>query len=313
MASVRAVTDYGTIREASLDDIAAAAGVRAAALPDIIVTADAMLRWHTNMPEDCELLMLVVEVDGAVVGWGTGRRLWEREEPGGAMADVVVHPDHQRRGIGGRLAARIRAHLEELSPATVRATSTDVPAATALARRHGLAEVGGERLSAVDPRTVVPLPVPQGTRLATFRELADPRPLYELDLEVSGDIPGEDGMDGWSLEDWTTQFWHTPMCDPDLSLVAFVDDHIAAMTMLRFDAPSGRAMNALTGTRSAYRGRGLARLLKTHSLHLAGRAGATLAITSNEDRNAAMLAVNESLGYRPFSRRVEWEWQHGDA
>jgi surface antigen len=50
-------------------------------------------------------------------------------------------------------------------------------------------------------------------------------------------------------------------------------------------------------------------LLKTHSLQLAGQAGATLAITSNEDRNAAMLAVNEALGYRPFSRRVEWEWQ----
>jgi surface antigen len=54
-------------------------------------------------------------------------------------------------------------------------------------------------------------------------------------------------------------------------------------------------------------------LLKTHSLQLAGQAGATLAITSNEDRNAAMLAVNEALGYRPFSRRVEWEWQRGAA
>ena len=30
-------------------------------------------------------------------------------------------------------------------------------------------------------------------------------------------------------------------------------------------------------------------------------------------RNAPMLAVNESLGYRPYSRRVEWEWSRGDA
>ena len=36
-------------------------------------------------------------------------------------------------------------------------------------------------------------------------------------------------------------------------------------------------------------------------------------MTSNEDRNAAMLAVNESLGYRPFSRRVAWEWQRAGA
>ena len=311
--SVRPVTDYGTIREARLDDIPAAAGVRAAALPDIIVTAEGMLRWHTGMRPDCDLLMLVAEVDGAVVGWGTGRRLWERDEPGGAMADVVVHPDHRGRGIGGRLAARVRAHLETLAPEIVRATSTDTPAATALASRHGLSEVGGERLSAVDPRTVAPLPLPDGVRLVPFRDLPDPRPVYELDLEVSHDIPGDNNVDGWTLEDWTAQFWHTPMCDPDLSLVAYAGDELAAVTMLRFHAPSGRAMNALTGTRSAYRGRGLARLLKTHSLHLAGRAGATLAITSNEERNAAMLAVNESLGYRPFSRRVEWEWQRDDA
>ena len=313
VASVRPVTDYGTIRRASLDDIPAAAGVRAAALPDIIVTAEGMLRWHTGMRPDCDLLMLVAEVDGAVVGWGTGRRLWERDEPDGAMADVVVHPDHQGRGIGGRLASRVRDHLEPLSLSSVRASSADVPAATTLARRHELTEIGSERLSAVDPRTVEPLPVPDGTRVVPFRDLPDPRPVYELDLEVSRDIPGESGVNGWTLEDWTAQFWHTPTCDPDLSLVAYVDDELAAVTMLRFDAPSGRAMNALTGTRSAYRGRGLARLLKTHSLHLAGRAGATLAITSNEDRNAAMLAVNESLGYRPFSRRVEWEWQRGDA
>jgi hypothetical protein len=59
--------------------------------------------------------------------------------------------------------------------------------------------------------------------------------------------------------------------------------------------------------------RGAARLLKSHSLHLAAQAGASLAITGNEDRNAPMLAVNESLGYQPYSRRVDWEWVRSDA
>ena len=66
----------------------------------------------------------------------------------------------------------------------MRATSTETPAATALAgARHR--RDGGERLSAVDPRTVAALPVPEDVRLVPFGELADPRPLYELDLEVS--------------------------------------------------------------------------------------------------------------------------------
>ena len=44
---------------------------------------------------------------------------------------------------------------------------------------------------------------------------------------------------------------------------------------------------------------GLARLLKSHSLHRAAEAGATRAITDNDETNAPMLAVNKALGYRP--------------
>ena len=89
--------------------------------------------------------------------------------------------------------------------------------------------------------------------------------------------------------------------------MAYVDGELAALTMLRVDRPSGRAQNNLTGVRRQYRGRGLARLLKTHSLHRVAQAGATSAITDNDETNAPMLAVNRSLGYRHLVRRVEWE------
>ena len=89
--------------------------------------------------------------------------------------------------------------------------------------------------------------------------------------------------------------------------MAFVGDDLAALTMIRIDVPSGRAQNNVTGTRQAFRGRGLARLLKTHSLHHAAGLGVTIAITDNDESNAPMLAVNTKLGYRPFARRLEWE------
>ena len=89
--------------------------------------------------------------------------------------------------------------------------------------------------------------------------------------------------------------------------MAFVEDELAALTMIRIDVPSGRAQNNVTGTRKAFRGHGLARLLNTHSLHIAGKRGATIAITDNDESNAPMLAVNTKLGYRPFARRLEWE------
>ena len=77
--------------------------------------------------------------------------------------------------------------------------------------------------------------------------------------------------------------------------------------MIRIDRASGRAQNNLAGTRREFRGRGLATLLKSHSLRRAAELGATIAITDNEEENAPMLTVNTKLGYRPFARRLTWE------
>jgi GNAT superfamily N-acetyltransferase len=81
--------------------------------------------------------------------------------------------------------------------------------------------------------------------------------------------------------------------------------------MIRVDRPSGRAHNNLTGTLRPYRGRGLATVLKSHSLHRAAALGATIAVTDNDETNAPMLAVNAKLGYRPFARRLIWERRSG--
>jgi GNAT superfamily N-acetyltransferase len=143
--------------------------------------------------------------------------------------------------------------------------------------------------------------------LRSFGEIDDPRPLYDLDLEVSRDVPGDDDFASMTLDQWTGHFWRTVFADDDASLAAYVDGQLAALTMLRVDRPSHRAQNNLTGTRRAYRGRGLARLLKTHSLNRAAQAGVTIAFTDNDETNAAMLGINHALGYQHSSRRVEWE------
>jgi GNAT superfamily N-acetyltransferase len=103
------------------------------------------------------------------------------------------------------------------------------------------------------------------------------------------------------------EYWRAPTVDHDASLAAIVDGTVVAATMIRVDRPSGRAHNNLTGTLRPYRGRGLATVLKSHSLHRAGTLGATIAVTDNDETNAAMLAVNAKLGYRPFARRLTWE------
>jgi GNAT superfamily N-acetyltransferase len=296
-----------TLRRATLDDVAAGAAVRASAVPDLIITAEGMLAWLADLPEEARLLLLAAETAGATVGWCTATRNVFGSDHDAGMIDVTVRPEHQGRSIGARLLTEGLGHLDSAGLTTVRTSSVDGPAQRATAARFGFVEAHASSLSSVDPRTVEPLPVPDDVVLRSFGELDDPRPIYELDLETSRDIPGEEGFDGMTLEQWTGRFWRTVLADDEASLAAYVDGELAALTMLRVDRPSGRAQNNLTATRRRHRGRGLARLLKSHSLHLAAQAGATVAVTENDETNASMLAVNRALGYRHSSRHVEWE------
>ena len=65
-------------------------------------------------------------------------------------------------------------------------------------------------------------------------------------------------------------------------------------------------MSWMTGTRRAYRGRGLALAVKLASIEWAAANGITRMLTFNDATNAPMLAVNRRLGYEPIGRRVEW-------
>jgi GNAT superfamily N-acetyltransferase len=301
------VDQAATLRPATLADIPAAAAIRASAVTDAIITGEGMSTWVSDLPKEAELFLLAAEIDGRMVGWCNAWRNTFGSDQGVGTVDVIVLPEQQRHGIGSRLVTSGLQHLERIGIHTVRGSSTDSPGPRAVAAHFGFVEVHASSTSAVDPRTVEPLPVPEGVTLRSFGEIDDPRPIYELDLAVSRDIPGDEAFDSMTLEQWSNRFWRTVFADEDVSLAAYVDGELAAVTMLRLDRPSHRAQNNLTGTLRAYRGRGLARLLKTHSLHRAALAGATIAFTNNDETNAAMLAVNHDLGYQHSSRRIEWE------
>ena len=276
-------------------------------MTDAIITAEGMRTWLSDLPQEASLLLLAAEVEGTVVGWCTAARSVFGKDQGIGMLDVTVRPEHRRRGTGALLVTSGLAHLDSLGLHTVRVSSPDGPAQRAIAARYGFVDVQASSMSSVDPRTIEPTPVPPGVTLRSFGEIADPRPLYELDLEASKDIPGDEDFEAMTLAQWSSLFWRTVFADDEASLAAYVDGDLAGLTMLRVDRPSRRAQNNLTAVRRHYRGRGLARLLKSHSLQRAAAAGATIAFTINDETNAAMLAVNHGLGYQHSSRRVDWE------
>jgi GNAT superfamily N-acetyltransferase len=294
------------IREGTLDDIPRAAALRQRAWPESIVTEEGMRHWLAGVPARAELALFAWEEDGELLGWANAARNWWQSDPDAGILAITVDSARRGEGIGTALAEAGDEHLDRLAVRTTRAGSLDEPGARALAARRGFQEMAAATVSGVDPRTVEPRAVPAGVELVPFADLDDPGPVHELDLELSRDIPNED-YDAIELEEWKATFWKSPVIDDDASLVALVDGQLAGLTMIRIDRPSGRAQNNLCGVRRPYRGRGLALLLKSHSLRRAAELGATVALTDNDETNAPMLAVNRRLGYGPFARRLEWE------
>lgn len=294
------------IREAGFDDVPQAAALRQRAWPDSIITAEGMRHFLEATPARAERRLLAFEEAGELAGLASAGREWTRSDPTHGYVEISVDPAHRGRRIASQLMVEVDAHLSRLGVRTARGESLDEPAARTLAARHGFEESGSSSTSAVDPRSVRPLPLPPDVTVVPFVELDDPEPVWALDLEVSRDIPNE-VFDAVSLEEWSKTFWRSPIVDDDASLVARVDGELVAMTMVRIDRDSGRAKNNLAGTRRAFRGRGIATALKSQSLARAAELGATIVITDNEELNAPMLAVNAKLGYRPFSRRITWE------
>jgi GNAT superfamily N-acetyltransferase len=296
----------GVIRDGTLDDIARAAALRQRAWPESIVTEEGTRHWLASAPERAELALLAWEEDDELLGWATAARNWWASAPDGGILSITVDPSRRREGIGTALAEAADEHLDRLGVRTTRAGSLDEPGARALAARRGFTQLAASAVSSVDPRTVEPRPVPAGVELVPLAALDDSAPIHALDMELSRDIPNEN-FEAIALEEWESLFWRSPLIDDDASLVALVDGQLAGLTMIRIDRPSGRAQNNLCGVRRPYRGRGLALLLKSHSLRRAAELGATIALTDNDETNAPMLAVNRRLGYGPFARRLEWE------
>jgi GNAT superfamily N-acetyltransferase len=77
---------------------------------------------------------------------------------------------------------------------------------------------------------------------------------------------------------------------------------VIAFTLVKRD--SERMWSDMTATLPQYRGRGLARLVKTAALQRVAARGVTIAYTSTDESNAPMLAVNTRLGYRPVA--TQW-------
>jgi GNAT superfamily N-acetyltransferase len=265
-------------------------------------TTESWLQQHASIPPRARHADWVAIVDDTVAARAEVGLKWF-SDTGSAFVGVSVHPAFRRRGIGGSLWEVAQRHLEELAPTRVFSMFTEAPEGVAFARARGFAEVRAETLSCVDPRTVE---ADSGsTRVVPFRDVSA-EAVYEVDLMTTADVPMAEAVTDLPFDEWLDIIWRRPTITHDGSFAAIEDDRVVCITMLGANVERGRAFNEYTATLREYRRRGLAEKVKRASLRWAAENGIRAVWTTNDETNAAMLAINERLGYEPRMRRVEY-------
>lgn len=295
------------VRDVRPEDAEGFARVRRAALPFMLANAaQVAFDWAHSHP-DAHERPLVAEIDGEIVGTSQLRIAHDAPEAGVGSVNVYVDPEKRGLGAGTLLVRASEEHLAHHGATTLYSWVLDEPAFRAFAERHGYTARRSAHFLRLDLTSaeLPPLPeAPTGVELRSAAEFgADPRPLFVLDALTTADEPGDVGTRLTDYEHWLATTWNHPLFDRELTTVAVVDGRPAAFTAAQTDG-LGRYNSGMTGTDPAFRGRGLAKLAKTHSLHRARAAGCTEAFTGNDAGNEPMLAINKWFGYEICATEV---------
>ena len=255
---------------------------------------------------------------------GTGRSLSGHSLPalGGyaqlstGAAELVVAPDHRRRGTGTALLAALPGHVQVWAHG-------DVPGAKALAAARGL-EVSRELfvLERDLPATEFDDPpvLPEGLRVRAFEPGRDEDEWLRVNAAAFAHHPEQGRLTRADLEQRMAQPWFdsaglllvVPLLgqgDPD-SVAAFhwTKVHRAGV---KGEGPVGEVY--VVGVDPAYQGRGLGRPLTLLGLHHLAQQGLEHVILYVDGDNAAALRIYRSLGFqvlgvdRTYEAAARWD------
>lgn len=280
-----------------------------------------------HAPPDTELDDWVLARDGAVVG---SLRLALPAGDGPARVDqLLVSPAARRHGIGTALyrhaLARAAAHgrdgvvttIVEPLPGDAPRDPAPVAFATAVGAErlpggHGLHQILD--LAADDPLADGVPPAPDGYALVEWGTITpDEHSLAVSALELSLGGRSTADADVSIAASYARRFekmrvgrgrraHHTG------AVHTATGELVGYTSISKTTGNPEHALQGMTVVRADHRGHGLGRVLKLANLALALRAETELRVleTTNDETNAAMVAVNAAMGYRPVDRWVRW-------
>jgi GNAT superfamily N-acetyltransferase len=271
------------------------------------VTAPGILHWREAQPERARARVWVAEEEGRIVGWCEARLRWTTSVPGIADLWVYVVPSARGRGLGIELYEQAERHLRDVGASKVESW-TNTPAGERLLGSRGFEAEAKERtsllrLAEADTsmlRALESEKAAEGFRVVPLREVRKRvEDLHRVYAAASADVPEYFREDDVRLEEWRRETLDHPQLSGEGSSIVLSGDQPVALAFIEVDEPARIVANELTGTLHEFRRRGLARLAKLATIRWAAEQGFDTMVTGNAETNAAMLALNESLGYRP--------------
>ena len=238
----------------------------------------------------------LVVIDERVVGY-----LNLATADGAGMAELVVHPDTRRRGIGSDL---IRATLSKTVGRNSFWAHGTLEAARATASALALQPVRELVQMRRSLRDVAEPPVPDGVRIRTYAGRADDAELLRVNNAAFATHPEQGGWTEADLDERRAESWF----DPEGLFLAF-DEKTGALrgfhwTKVHSDQ-AGLGEVYIVGVDPAAQGSGLGGLLTAVGVaHLAQQLGAATQPTVMlyvESDNTAALKTYQRLGFSQFS------------
>ena len=219
-------------------------------------------------------------------------------DPAGPSVELVVHPDHRRRGVGRALAGEV---LESHPDARGWAHGT-LPGAVVLAEQLGLRQ--SRRLLVMTRELTGELPaqsMPAGIRLRSFLPGLDDDEWLAVNARAFTELPDQGGWTRPDLAARTSQPWF----DPAGFLIAV--DRTGAMVGFHWTKVHERGTSGgghehvgevyVVGVDPSQRGRGLGRALTVAGLHHLQQTGLRTVLLYVDAANTAAVQLYASLGF----------------
>ncbi|MFD0918304.1 mycothiol synthase [Saccharopolyspora rosea] len=252
---------------------------------------------------------VVRDSDGALVGYAHVDT--EHESSAGQLvAELAVHPEHRRRGVGARL---VEALLDRADLAAEPAESTgrllvwshgEHPGALRLAERYGFArprELWRMGMAVAD-RELPEVELPAGVRIRPFRPGADERAVVRVNHRAFSWHPEQGGMTEEDLrakegEDWFDAAGFLLAVDADDRLLGF---HWTKVH------PDGTGEVYVVGVDPDTQGNGLGRSLTVAGLRHLRDTGCRQVMLYVEADNVPATTVYQRLGFERWDTDVQF-------